>query len=126
MNLGFVSAILPDLSFEEVIQFAAETGFSCVEIMCWPKGKAERRYAGVTHIDVTGFKQADADRVRAILREAHVDISALGYYPNYLTPDKEEALVCHRGPGAGQDLYHPREAGRPAGQPPRPLPPRYP
>ncbi len=91
MNLGFVSAILPDLSFEEVIQFASETGFSCVEIMCWPKGKAERRYAGITHIDVTNFKQADADRVRAILKEAQVDISALGYYPNYLTPDKQEA-----------------------------------
>ena len=55
MQLGFVSAILPDLSFEEVLDFAAATDFSRVEVMCWPKGKAERRYAGVTHIDVTSF-----------------------------------------------------------------------
>ena len=46
MQLGFVSAILPDLGLEEVLQFAADSGFDCVELMCWPKGRAERRYAG--------------------------------------------------------------------------------
>ena len=55
MKLGFVSAILPDLSLEEVARFAGEQGFDCVELMCWPPGKAERRYAGVTHLDVTEF-----------------------------------------------------------------------
>ena len=91
MKLGFVSAILPDLSFAEIVQFAAEAGYACVEVMCWPTGKAERRYAGVTHIGVTNFRQADADRVRAVLQDAGVAISALGYYPNYLTPDVQEA-----------------------------------
>lgn len=91
MKLGFVSAILPDLSFEEVIAFAAETGYSCVELMCWPKGKAERRYAGVTHLDVTGLKPAGADKVNAVLKDAGVSISSLGYYPNYLTPNAAEA-----------------------------------
>ena len=57
IKLGFVSAILADQSFEKVISFAGQTGYSCVEIMCWPVGKAERRYAGVTHIDV-GYKGA--------------------------------------------------------------------
>ena len=52
MQLGFVSAILPELSLEEVVRFAAAEGFQCVELMCWPRGKAERRYAGVTHLDV--------------------------------------------------------------------------
>ena len=60
MKLGFVSAILPDLSLEEVVEFAAQERFACVELMCWPEGKAERRYAGVTHIDVTDFGQAEA------------------------------------------------------------------
>ena len=55
MKLGFVSAILPDLSLEEVVGFASAEGFACVELMCWPRGKAERRYAGVTHVDVAGF-----------------------------------------------------------------------
>ena len=68
MKLGFVSAILPDLSLEEVVQFAAAEGFDCVELMCWPTGKAERRYAGVTHVDVADFDrgrgQARAGRRR--------------------------------------------------------------
>ena len=49
MKLGFVSAILPDQTLAEVTQFAAETGYDCVELMCLPKGKAERRYTEVTH-----------------------------------------------------------------------------
>lgn len=93
MRLGFVSAILPDLSLEEVVQFAAAEGFACVELMCWPKGKAERRYAGVTHIDVVGFTKADAARVNDLVSKAGISISGLGYYPNPLAPDKAEAQV---------------------------------
>ncbi|MEW4526219.1 sugar phosphate isomerase/epimerase family protein [Maioricimonas sp. JC845] len=93
MQLGFVSAILPDLSLEEILQFAAETGYDCVEVMCWPLGKAERRYAGVTHIDVTDFSDADADRIRQLCKETGVSISALGYYPNALSPDEDEAAT---------------------------------
>jgi len=93
MKLGFCSAILPDLSLEEVVEFASEEGFECVEVMCWPVGKAERRYAGVTHIDVTGFRKSDAARVRELLKAAGVTISGLGYYPNPLAPDRREARV---------------------------------
>lgn len=50
MKLGFVSAILPEFSFEELIDYTASNGFACVEVCCWPVGKAERRYAGVTHM----------------------------------------------------------------------------
>lgn len=91
MKLGFVSAILPDLSLEEVARFAAAEGFGCVELMCWPKGKAERRYAGVTHIDVDSFGRDDAARVQELFAAAGVCISGLGYYPNPLAPDRDEA-----------------------------------
>ena len=60
MKLGFVSAILPDMSLDKVVQFAADADFACVELMCWPKGKAERRYAGVTHIDCAKFTKSHA------------------------------------------------------------------
>src|SRR5438477_11883499 len=93
MQLGFVSAILPDLSLEEVLAFAADEGFACVELMCWPVGKAERRYAGVTHLDVTDFTEADAGRVQALVARHGVAISALGYYPNPLCADENEATV---------------------------------
>ncbi|WP_031500770.1 sugar phosphate isomerase/epimerase family protein [Bryobacter aggregatus] len=93
MQLGFVSAILPDLTLEEVLTFASEEKFRCVEVMCWPKGKAERRYAGVTHIDVVGFDADAAKRVQDLTAKTGVAISGLGYYPNPLTPDEAEAKV---------------------------------
>jgi sugar phosphate isomerase/epimerase len=94
MKLGFVSAILPDLDLEDVLAFASAEGFACVELMCWPKGKAERRYAGVTHVDVAGLEGAGASRVRKLLDAHGVAISALGYYPNPLSPDPAEAQLA--------------------------------
>ncbi|MGQ9575441.1 MAG: sugar phosphate isomerase/epimerase family protein [Thermoguttaceae bacterium] len=94
MQLGFVSAILPDLRLEEVARFAADEGFDCVELMCWPIGKAERRYAGVTHVDVVDFGPAQAQRVQEIMAAAGVTISSLGYYPNPLAPYADEARIA--------------------------------
>jgi len=93
VKLGFVSAILPDLSLDQVVAFAAAEGFQCVELMCWPVGKAERRYAGVTHLDVTQLGPSEAKRVGDLLGSSGVAISALGYYPNPLVPDRQEAKV---------------------------------
>ncbi len=92
MPLGFVSAILPDQTVEQVFEFAADTGFDCVELMCWPVSQAERRYAGVTHVDVTEFSTADAHRLQKMVAHYGVSISGLGYYPNPLTPIEDEAL----------------------------------
>jgi sugar phosphate isomerase/epimerase len=93
MQLGFVSAILPELTLDEVLGFAAAEGFACVEVMCWPVGEAERRYAGVTHLDVSDFTDADAAKTRALVARHGVAISALGYYPNPLCADEREAAV---------------------------------
>src|SRR5437660_2531146 len=87
MQLGFVSAILPELSLEEVFDSAAESGYDCVEAMCWPVGKAERKYAGVTHLDVAGFTLSRAQDVQALCAKHRVTLSALGYHPNLLDPD---------------------------------------
>ncbi len=93
MKLGFVSAILPDLSLAEVLEFAAATGYTCVEVMCWPPSKAERRYAGITHIDVTDFGPRQVAEVAQLTEQTGVEISGWGYYPNPLAPDPEEAAV---------------------------------
>jgi sugar phosphate isomerase/epimerase len=94
MKLGFVSAILPDLDLEEVLAFASAEGFACVELMCWPRGKAERRYAGVTHVDVAGLDEAGAGRVPGVRGAPRGARSARGYYPNPLAPDPAEAQVA--------------------------------
>ncbi len=89
MHLGFVSAILPEFSLDEVLAFAARERFSTVEVMCWPAGKAERRFAGVTHIDVADMTPARAADIHALCQKHGVSLSGLGYYPNPLDPDPE-------------------------------------
>lgn len=93
MQLGFVSAILHDLSLEEVLAFAADEGFPCVELMCWPRGRADRRYAGVTHLDVSDFTEEAAEHVRELVRIHGVRVSGLGYYPNPLDPNPDHRAV---------------------------------
>ncbi|SDI39333.1 sugar phosphate isomerase/epimerase family protein [Proteiniclasticum ruminis] len=82
MKLGFVSAILPDKTFEEMMDIASDLGYECVEVACWPKGKAERRYAGVTHIDVDELSEEKIASILAYSRNKKVEISSLAYYPN--------------------------------------------
>lgn len=99
MKLGFVTALLDTFSFEQVIDTAAEMGFECVEVACWPNGKAERRYAGVCHIDVNEVLANDsyADYVRGYCRDKNVEISSLAFYPNTMDSDlsKREANIGH-------------------------------
>lgn len=99
MKLGFVSAILDTWNYEEMMDFASDHGFECVEVACWPQGKAERRYAGVTHIDVDKVLE-DEEYAKHILdysKEKNVEISTLAYYPNTMdgNQEKREAAVDH-------------------------------
>ena len=87
MQLGFVSAILPDLSLEEVADLASSIGYGCVEVMCWPVGKAERKYAGVTHLNVDELSKGQAQDILSLCQDHGVGISGLGYYPNVLDPN---------------------------------------
>ena len=93
MQLGFVSAILPDENFERVLQIASSIGYDCVEIMCWPLGKSTRRYAGVTHIDVNLLDTTKAIEIHELCAKYNVFISGLGYYPNPLVADEVESSM---------------------------------
>jgi sugar phosphate isomerase/epimerase len=85
LKLGLLTAAFPDLTLEQVAEWAAGNGFDALEIACWPSGGGEkRRYSGVTHIDVDGF---DPDEVRGVMDRHALAISALAYYPNNLHPD---------------------------------------
>jgi sugar phosphate isomerase/epimerase len=94
MELGFVSAILPDLTLEEVFSTGQSMGYDCVEVMCWPPGKAERRYAGVSHIDVSKPDAGETSRISDLAAAHKMKISGLGYYPNVLSPAAGEARVA--------------------------------
>jgi len=97
MKLGFFTAAFPNSSLEEVAHWGAESGFQAIEIACWPHEKANRRYAGVTHIDVTQLDQQKARSIRSMLDQYGLMISSLGYYPNPLHPDPQhrETVITH-------------------------------
>lgn len=92
MKLGFVSAILDQSNYEEMMDIAGEMGFACVEVACWPQGKAERRYAGVSHIDVDRVLSDDAyaEHILTYAKEKGVEISSLAFYPNTMDGDLEK------------------------------------
>ena len=82
MKLGFITSILDGWTYEQMMDFASGQGFECVEVACWPEEKAERRYAGVSHIDAERVNQDDeyAAHIMAYAEKAGVEISALAYY----------------------------------------------
>ena len=97
MKLGFVSAILDGWTFEEMIDTASEMGYACVEVACWPCGKAERRYAGVSHINVDELTDEKAAYIKDYCAKKNVEISSLAFYPNTMDGnlEKRAAAVEH-------------------------------
>ena len=99
IKFGLLTAILDGWTYEEAVDIAAEMGFSCLEVACWPAGKAERRYAGVSHIDAERVLEDDdyAKYVLDVAAAKNIRISSLAFYPNVLDPDQEksEAAIAH-------------------------------
>lgn len=97
MKFGLLSSILDGWNFEEVIDFASENGFQCVELACWPVGKAVRRYAGVSHIDIEGLNEEKIQYILKYCSDRNVEISSLAFYPNTMDPNLEarQASINH-------------------------------
>jgi sugar phosphate isomerase/epimerase len=93
MKLGIMTAAFPGKSLDEVAAWASENGFETLELACWPPGKATRRYAGVSTINVVDLDGAAAKEIHATLSNYGLSISSLGYYPNPLDPDPEQREI---------------------------------
>ena len=94
MKLGFVSSILDGWNFDQMTDVAAELGFQCVEVACWPSGKAERRYAGVSHIDVTDLTDERAQYILDTCKQKKLILSSLAYYPNPMDANEEKRAAA--------------------------------
>lgn len=90
MKLGLLTAALPGVPLPELANWAAESGFGMLEVACWPISRSDRRYGGVTHIDVDTLDKAGASEVRAVMSDNGLEISALAYYPNILGSEGEQ------------------------------------
>jgi sugar phosphate isomerase/epimerase len=91
MKLGLLTAILPEYTFEEVVDYANSTGLDCIEVACWPKEKATRRYGGVTHIDLSKATDEMLIYYKEYALSKGIEISSLAYYPNPLSDNQIEA-----------------------------------
>jgi sugar phosphate isomerase/epimerase len=95
MKLGFLTACMPERSLEEIAAWASEHGYEALELAAWPR-IGDRPFTA-SHVAVDRFDAAEADRVRRVLGEHGLELSALAYYDNNLEPDpgQREAILAH-------------------------------
>lgn len=89
MKIGLVSAILEDYNFEQMVDTLSSLEFECVEVACWAKEYENRRYAGVSHIDVSDLTDEKVAYIKDYFKKNNVEISSLAYYPNILDSNIE-------------------------------------
>ncbi len=95
MKLGLLTAAFPELTLEQIADWASTNGYETLEVACWPRGEGTtRRYAGVSHIDVNALDEARARRIVEMLDRRGLSVSALAYYPNPLDGEPEVAAAA--------------------------------
>lgn len=94
MQLGFVTAIIPEADLEQVFATAAAYDYDCVEVACWPAKGPGQSYGGTSHIDVAKLDTRYVAEIKQLMHKYEVQISALAYYPNPLSTNEEEAKVA--------------------------------
>jgi sugar phosphate isomerase/epimerase len=95
MKLGVLTAAFPDLTLDQIADWASRNELEALEIACWPADSGEtRRYGGVCHIDVDAIDGSRAHEIHHTLNERGLSISALAYYPNPLDPDPAAATAA--------------------------------
>ena len=88
MKLGFLTACLPRVELEPIVEWAATSGFDALEVAAW------RRTGGrdftASHIDAANLGPADAERVRELFDRHSLTLSSLAFYDNNLHPNPDE------------------------------------
>jgi sugar phosphate isomerase/epimerase len=96
MKLGLMTAALGGMELDALAEWASAEGFQTLEIASWPRVTGDnRRYAGVSHIDVDALDAKGAAAIRRKLDDRGLEISSLAYYPNNLDPDPAVRSAAH-------------------------------
>ncbi|MBU2493504.1 MAG: sugar phosphate isomerase/epimerase [Bacteroidetes bacterium] len=88
MKIGYITACLPKLNLQDLVNWSAGVGFQTLELAAWPV-ESERDYQA-RQIDAANFTKDDAKRVKDLFIENRMEISAMAYYDNNLHPDLEK------------------------------------
>jgi sugar phosphate isomerase/epimerase len=96
MKLGLMTAALGGMELDALAAWASAEGFQTLEIASWPRVTGDnRRYAGVSHIDVDALDDAAVAAIRRQVDGRGLEISSLAYYPNNLDPDPAVRSAAH-------------------------------
>jgi sugar phosphate isomerase/epimerase len=93
MRLGLLTACLPGESLADVAGWAGAHGYSALEVAAWPDRPGRDWEA--SHLDVESFDAAEAARIRGLLAEHDLELSAVAYYENNLHEDPAVREATH-------------------------------
>lgn len=85
MKLGFLTACLPQIEFDNIVLWAAKNNFQAIELAAWPV--TSQRDFQARQIDPARLGKSEASRIKDLLARHNVTISALAYYDNNLDAD---------------------------------------
>ncbi|HET6561383.1 MAG TPA: sugar phosphate isomerase/epimerase [Marmoricola sp.] len=93
MRLGLLTACLPGEPLERIAAWAGSHGYQALEVAAWPDRPGREWEA--SHLDVESFGEAAAGRVRALMEEHGLVVSAVAYYENNLHHDLATREATH-------------------------------
>src|SRR5574338_110201 len=85
MKIGFLTACLPNLSLENLVNWASSKEFKTLELAAWPY-ESDRDYQA-RQIDAANFSKDDAKRIIDLFSKNKMEISAMAFYENNIHPD---------------------------------------
>lgn len=85
MKIGFLTACLPNISLEKLVEWASSQGFKTLELAAWPY-ESDRDYQA-RQIDAAKFSKDNAKRVNELFFKNKMQISAMAFYENNIHPD---------------------------------------
>jgi sugar phosphate isomerase/epimerase len=93
MKLGFLTACLPTVGLEDLFRWASEQGFQSLELAAWPVDSTRDYQA--RQIDAQRFTKGEAARVKGLLAQYGLTVSAMAYYDNNLDADQRKRKYYH-------------------------------
>jgi sugar phosphate isomerase/epimerase len=94
MKLGLLTAALGQMPLPDIAAWASQAGYEALEVAAWPVGSEHIHQAA--HLDVASFAADEAIRVRELMNQHGLTMSALTYCENNLHSDPAERERIHR------------------------------
>ena len=86
MKLGFLTACFPNLSLEQIADWAKNQGYEALEVAAWPD-LGDRPFTA-THLQAGNVDDSYISSVKKIFASRDLHLSSIAFYDNNLHPDQ--------------------------------------